>query len=268
MVPGLRTAVPPPRRESLGHFIDPLDESLPYNLQRLTQQPQTRGLEQLFNNPVTPLFTQQIGRPGSGVPLQPLQQNQYRGGSSPALNTTSSTPQRLPPGLANLGGRPPHDPSQYLGLQQNLPSLGPQHGMHTSNTLPQHQLPFNGYNVSNTVGLSNGPSRLPGQNNLLQNSASQQFNLGHHGLDPRLSNHHHLMGIGGSGITGNRITGGFPQQQPPNGPNHVGVRPQQPLPPHVLPQLMPPHMQQGHPSSNTQQNHDLMAVLMGAPHRE
>ena len=264
MVPGLRTAAPlPPRRESLGHFNDPLDESLPYNLQRLTQQPQVRGLEQLFNNSVNPLFNQQIGRPGSGVPLQTLQQNQFRGGSSPALNTTSGAPQRLPPGLANLGGRPPHDPSQYLGLQQNL---GPPHSIH--NPPSQHQLPFNGYNVSNAVSLSNGPSRAPGQNNILQNSASQQFNLAHHGLDPRLSNHHHLMGIGGSGITGNRITGSFPPQQAPNGPNHAGVRPQQQqqLLPNALPQLMPPHMQQGHPSST--QSHDLMAVLMGGPHRE
>jgi hypothetical protein len=267
MVPGLRAGPPPPRRESLGHFNDTLDESLPYNLQRLTQQAQVRGLDQLFNNPVAPLFNQQIGRPGGGIPLQPMQQNQYRGGSSAALNTASGAPQRLPPGLANLGGRPPHDPSQYLGLQQNLPSLGPQHGI--NHLSQQQQLPFNGYNVSNTVGLSNGPSRVPGQNNLLQNPASQQFNLGHHGLDPRLSNHHHLMGIGGSGITGNRIAGGFLPHQAPNGPNHV-VRPQQQqLLPHVLPHLIPPHMQQqGHLSSNTHQGHDLMAVLMGAPHRE
>ena len=267
MVPGLRSLpFPPPRRESLAHFSDPLDESLSYNLQRLTQQPQVRGLDQLFNNPVAPLFNQQIGRPNSGMPLQPLQQNQFRGGSSPALNHAGNAPQRLPPGLANLGGRPPHDPSQYLGLQQNPPSLGLPHGIQ-GNQLSQQQLPFNGYNVSNTVGLSNGLSR---QNNLLQNPASQQFDLSHHGLDPRLSNHHHLMGIGGSGITGNRITGGFPPQQAHNVPSHTGARPQQQqMLPHSLPHLMPLHMQQpGHPSSNTPQSHDLMAVLMGAPHRE
>ena len=266
MVPGLRTA-PPPRRESLGHFNDPLDESLPYNLQRLTQQPQARGLDQLFNNPVTPLFSHQMGRPGNGMPLQPVQQSRFRGGSSPSLNTTSSAPQRLPPGLANLGGRPPHDPSQFLGLQQNLSSLGPQHGIHGGNPhSQQQQIPFNGYNIS---GLGNGPTRVPGQNSLLQNPSTQQFNLAHHGLDPRLSNHHQLMGIGGSGITGNRITGGFPQQ-PPNGPNHVDVRlQQQQLLPHMMPPMMPAHLQQqGHPPSSNPQNHDLMAVLMGAPHRE
>jgi hypothetical protein len=262
MVPGLRTVPPPSRRESLGHFNDPLDETSHYNLQRLPQQTQVRGLDQLFNNPVAPLYNQQIGRPANGIPLQ---QNQFRNSSSPALNTSSAS-QRLPPGLANLGGRPPHDPSQYLGLQPNLPSLGPQHGIHGGNPLSQQQVPFNGYNVSN-VGLSNGPSRVPGQNNLLQNAANQQFNLGHHGLDPRLSNHHHLMGIGGSGITGNRFSGGFPQQAP-SGPNGRPQHQQQQLH-HMLPHLIPPHMQQhGLSSSSTPQSHDLMAVLMGAPHRE
>jgi hypothetical protein len=265
MVPGLRTAPPPaPRgRENLGHFNDALDDHLHYNLQRITQQ-QTRNIDPLFNGSAGPLFNQQPGRHVGGLPLQSLQQSHYRGGPSPALNQTASGLQshRLPPGLANLGGRPPHDPSQFIGLQGLAPG-GPQHNIHGNGPVQQQQLSFNAF--ANNTGLTNAQTRGP----LLQNTGGQQLplgNLGHHSLDPRLSNHHHLMGIGGSGT---RINGGFSPQQVPNGPGNLGIRPQQQpqLLPHMLPHLLPPPMQQGHPSNNPQ-NHDLMALLMGGPLRE
>lgn len=267
MVPGLRTAHPASRgRESLGHFNDLPENHLHYNFQRIGQQ-QTRNLEPLFNSPAGPLFNQQPGRHGGGLPLQSLQQSQYRGGPSPALNQTASGPQsqRLPPGLANLGGRPPHDPSQFIGLTPG----GPQHNIHANVPLPQQQLPFNAFTVGSNTGLNNAQTRGP----LLQSTAGQQLplgSLGHHTLDPRLSNHHHLMGIGGSGISGTRINGGFPPQHVPNGPGNLGIRPQQQpqLLPHMLPHLLPSPMHQGHPTSNNPQNHDLMALLMGGSLRE
>ena len=272
MVPGLRSVPPPPRtRDGLGHFNDTTEDQLHYNLQRLAQQQQGRSLDPLFNGPAGPLFNQQSGRHGvGGLPLQSLQQAHYRGGPSPALNTTNPPQQqRLPPGLANLGGRPPHDPSQFIGLQ-SLPALGAQHNNHGNGPIPQQQLPFNNYNVTNPVGLNAAPHRGPSQNSLLQSQQLPLGNLGHHSLDPRLSNHHHMMGIGGSGIAGNRINGQFPPQQAPVGPNHVGIRPQQQ--PQLLPQMLPhlmPHMQQQGPSPSTNpQNHDLMAVLMGGALRE
>ena len=287
MVPGLRTMPPPPPRgrDTLNHFNDPLDEPM-LNLQRLAQQQQQqpRNLDPLFAGPTPQLFNQHGGRHGGGLPLQSLQPH-YRGGPSPSFNQAgpmSNGPQqqRLPPGLANLGGRPPHEPSQFVGLSTH--PAGPQHSLHSNGPLSQQQLPFNNFNVGNNLNFNGSQGRGPGPNGHLQNSGTQQLplgNLGHPSMDPRLSNHHHLMGLGGSGVGGNRINGGFPlQQQGPNVPNHnhLGIRPQQQLQqlqqhhlqPHGLPQLNPHHIQQqGHQGAmNT--NPDLMAILMGGPHRE
>ncbi|CAA7266597.1 unnamed protein product [Cyclocybe aegerita] len=279
LVPGLRPIPPPPPRGR--DFNDSLDDSMHFNLQRVTQQQPLRGLEPLYSGPTPQLLAQQSGRHGGGLPLQSLQQPPYRGGPSPGMNQANSIPngpqqqQRLPPGLANLGGRPPHEPSQFIGLP-GLPSVGPQHNLHNNGPLPQ-QVPFNNFNVGvgNSVGFNSSQARGPGPS--LQNTGGQQLplgNLGHPNLDPRLSNHH-LLGLGGSGVGGNRINGGFPQQGP-NAPTHIAMRPQpqapQPhLPPHMLPQshLLPPHLQQqGHLTPNTPTNQDLIALLMGGVHRE
>lgn len=282
MVPGLRPLPPPPRgRENVGHFPEQLEEPLHYNMQRIAQQQQqqARNVDPLYAGPVPPIFAQQPARHNS-LPLQSLQP-QYRGGPSPGLNQVNSLvnvqqQQRLPPGLANLGGRPPHEPAQLFGLQGH-PSGNPHNPLHSNAPLSQQQLPFNNFNVGNNVGFNGSQVRGPGPASHLLNNAQQHplGNLGHPNMDPRLANHHHLMGLGGSGVGGNRINGGFPQQGPP-APSHMPMRPQQQqqqqphLLPHMLPHLLPPHLpQQGHPSSNSQQAHDLMALLMGGTqHRE
>ncbi|KAF9569730.1 hypothetical protein CPC08DRAFT_812711 [Agrocybe pediades] len=286
MVPGLRTAPPPPPRSREGHFLDQPEDPL-YNFQRLSQMnAQGRNLEPLFSGP-TPIYAQQQqgGRPNIGVNLQ-SGQPQYRGGPSPNLNQgglmSNNLQQRLPPGLANLGARPPHEPNQFIGLP-GLASNVPHGGLHGNGLLPpQQQLPFNNFNGNNNVGFNNGPQirgPIPGQhlhNNALQQQHSLPLgNLGHPNLDPRLSNHHQLMGLGGSGVSGNRLNNSGFLQQGQAVPPHLGIRPQQQqpqqqhLPPHMLPQLMPPHLQQqGHPVSNNQPNHDLIALLMGGQHRE
>jgi len=281
MVPGLRTAPPPPPRGRDGHFIEQSDDPL-YNFQRLSQATQqSRNMEPLFPGP-TPIYAQQQNnRANVGLNLQSGQLH-YRGGPSPSLNQgglMSNGMQRLPPGLANLGGRPPHEPNQFIGLP-GLAGNVPHGGLHGNGPIPpQQQLPFNNFNGSSNLGF-NGPQirgPVPGphlhNNNVPQQHVLPLGNLGHPNMDPRLSNHHQIMGLGGSGVTGNRVNnGGFLQQgQQP----HIGIRPQQQqpqqqhLPPHMLPQLMPPHLQQqGHPGGNNQPNHDLIALLMGGQHRE
>ncbi|KAF8807565.1 hypothetical protein BYT27DRAFT_7233070 [Phlegmacium glaucopus] len=276
MVPGLRPIPPPPARgrDNLGYFPEQLEDGLHYNLQRMTQQQQqTRSLESLYSGPTPPIYGQQ-GR-HAGIPLQPLQQPQYRGGPSPNLTqqTTMSNngqqQQRLPPGLANLGGRPPHEPAPFQGLSA-LPSINPHNNLHGNSPLPQMQQPsFNNFNVGNNLAF-NARGPMPGSH--VQNSVPQHTlgNIGHPNMDPRLSNHH-LMGLGGSGAGGTRMNGGF-SHQGPTAPSHLLMRPQQQQQPHthqhMLPHLIPPHLQpQGHPGPNNQPS-DLMALLMGGPHRE
>lgn len=271
MVPGLRPIPPPPARgrDNLGYFPEQLEDGLHYNLQRMTQQQQTRSLESLYSGPAPPIYGQQ-GR-HAGIPLQSLQQPQYRGGPSPNL-----TQQTLPPGLANLGGRPPHEPSPFQGLSA-LPSINPHNNLHGNGPLPQMQQPsFNNFNVGNNPAFNNSQVRGPMPGSHVQNSVAQHTlgNVGHPNMDPRLSNHHHLMGLGGSGVGGTRMNGGF-SHQAPTPPSHLLMRPQQQQQQqqphshqHMLPHLIPPHLQpQGHPGPNNQPN-DLMALLMGGPHRE
>jgi len=270
MVPGLRPIPAPPRRDSnLAHFGDQADDSIHYNLQRIAQQQQSRNLDPLYQGP-TPSYGQQTNR-HAGLSLQSLQQPHFRGGPSPNLNHLGSLPsgppqQRLPPGLANLGGRPPHEPSQFIGLP-GLPSNVQHSSLHTNTLLQQQQqqLPFNNFNVGN--GFAGAQPRGPAPASHIHNTSAQHV-LGNmsHNMDPRLGNHHHLMGLGGSGASGNRINGSFPQQGPA-APSHPAMRTQQQQPHFMLPHLPPPHLQQqGHPGNN-QPAHDLMALLMGG-HRE
>jgi hypothetical protein len=271
MVPGLRP-IPPLRRDNNpAHFGD--DDSMHYNLQRIAQQQQSRNLEPLYPGP-TPIYGQQTNRQ-AGLPMQSLQQPHYRGGPSPNLNQLGPLPtgppqQRLPPGLANLGGRPPHEPSQFIGLP-GLPSNSPHNSLHTNPLLQQQQqqLPFNNFNVNN--GFNSAQPRGPAPSSHVHNSNAQQHplgNIGHPNMDPRLANHHHLMGLGGSGVGGSRTNGSFPHQGPA-APSHPVMRSQQQphLMPHMLPHLLPPHLQQQGHSGNNQPTHDLMALLMGG-HRE
>ncbi|KAF5311761.1 hypothetical protein D9619_003016 [Psilocybe cf. subviscida] len=288
MVPGLRPIPPPNRGRELPVHFSEQEDQIHYNLQRLAQQQQLqqqqqqqalnqRNLDPLYGGGPNPaLLAQQGGR--HGLSLQNLQQQQqqqqFRGGPSPTFSQGGSLgngpQQRLPPGLANLGGRPPHDPNQFLGLQGH-PSAHHHNALQGNGLLPQQQqqVPFNNFNVGN-LNFNGAQGRGPAHN--IHNAGLQQLplgNLGNPHMDPRLATHNHLMGLGGSGVGGgNRMNGGFPQQQGP-APSHLGMRQQQgQLPPHMQhPHLLPPHMQQQVQPGTSNQAQDLMALLMGG-HRD
>ncbi|KAL0072134.1 hypothetical protein AAF712_001057 [Marasmius tenuissimus] len=281
LVPGLRSAPPPRSRENVGIYQDNLDEVLLLNAQQrlsVQQQQQQRSLDQLYSGSVPAGFGQQ-GNRNVGLTLQ---QQQFRGGPSPTLQSqhTPVQQQRLPPGLANLGGRPPHDPTQQLlGLQG---ALGSQvhSGLHMN---PPQQHNFNNFHPqTSNVGFG-GPQpqlRGPPPGNALNLPAHHQLGgLGvPGGLDLRNANHQQaqllaMSGLGGGGLRGVSNNGYNSassaqlqtpllaqlrqQQQPPQ------------LPPHMMPHMMPPHLQQQQgPMSGNQSAQDLMALLMGGGHRE
>lgn len=207
----------------------------------------------------------------------------FRNGNSPVQNPLHAPPQqRLPPGLANLGGRPPHDPTQFVGS-----------GMGIGGGLPGNngpmQPPFN--NLSGPGGFGGGPQMRgppPGAHQL-QNALGHNAlaGLGHpNKLDMRgptqaQINQAQLLGMGngmGAGVgvgVGGGMRGpgaGFPLQQGLNAQmqgSNLAMRQQQQqqqhqVPPHMLPQMLPPHLQQQLPPGSTSQPaHDLMALLMG-----
>ncbi|KAF9044877.1 hypothetical protein BDZ89DRAFT_1127897 [Hymenopellis radicata] len=197
MVPGLRSAPPPRNGDNGGMFSDPLDEVIHINAQR-PPLPLHRGLDPLYSGGgMPPYASQQSGR-GAGIPVQ------YRGGPSPIGNQNGLG--RLPPGLANLGGRPPHEPSQFSGL----PGL---------NSAALHGGPINppqSYNNYSSMGpgFNNGPPRgMPPQisGNLAQH---QLAGLGHQNLMD-LRNHNmnppNMLNIGGGPLNAGRgMGGGYP----------------------------------------------------------
>lgn len=242
MVPGLRPA-PPRNRDNGGMFGEHIDDSLSYNGQRVVPMAQ-RGPEPTYSGL------------GAGVYPQTVRNGQlqahYRGGPSPISNaqpTLQSTHlQRLPPGLANLGGRPPHEPAHFSNMHGISSSAvhGTLHGG-IMQAQPPPQFSNMGFGGQTHVRMS------PGQ---LQNSSSVQQGLGPSNLDIRTSTQAQLLGLGGA-------RSGFPQ-----GPNTMqnpllAMRQQQQL---VMPHMVPHQLQQPPPSnSNT---HDLMTLLMGGHQRE
>ncbi len=123
LVPGLRPA-------HLGRSRDPannqlynqLDDGMQMNSNRLPlQQQQQQQQQRLLNEQLAAqLPAQQFGGGQGPSVLGRIGGNfqaPIRGGPSPIsnFNPQGIPQQRLPPGLANLGGRPPHEPSQYLG---------------------------------------------------------------------------------------------------------------------------------------------------------
>ncbi|KAG7099382.1 hypothetical protein E1B28_001237 [Marasmius oreades] len=274
LVPGLRS-VPPPRTRDNGMFQDSIDEAVLLNAQQRLALQQQRGYEQLYPGSLSTGFGQQGNR---SVGLS-LQQQQFRGGPSPTLQGphVPLQQQRLPPGLANLGGRPPHDPTQLLGLQG---SLGSQlHGLQVN---PQQQGFSNFHPQPTNVGFGGPQPQLrgppPGSAHTLP--AHQLGGLGlPGGLDLRNANQQQsqllaMSSLGGGALRGVGNNGYNPvssaqlqnpllaqmrqQQQPP---------PQ--LPPHMIPHMIPPHLQQPGPVTGNQSAQDLMALLMGgAHHRE
>ncbi|KAI0079596.1 hypothetical protein K474DRAFT_1696309 [Panus rudis PR-1116 ss-1] len=270
MVPGLRPAptVPRPRsREPSGLYHDQMEDPIQFNLQRMQQQ--QRNVEQLYAGPGTSVYGMNRNGP-------PMQQPPFRGGPSPNPNTLPGPSQRLPPGLANLGGRPPHDPSQYLGGPLGIPSSGLPNGMQPN---PPAQLGLNNLGGGN-LGFggnmsSRGPIPGPHQTQML----NQMGGLGPgNNMDIRGPNQAQLLalsgGLGNNGIGGGMRGAGFNPQHGPGGQVQLpplGIRQQQQ---HVPPQMMsqmppPPHLQQqyGIPGGNAQGTQDLMALLMGG-HRD
>lgn len=273
MVPGLRS-IPPPRRENLFH--DQIDDSMAFSVHSRLQ-PQ-RNMDQMYPSPsqMQSLYLHQASNQrNAGLPPQ----QPFRNGTSPIPVQNPQLQvipqQRLPPGLANLGGRPPHEPSQFLGSPMGMSSGGiPGNG-----PTP----PFN--NFSGNAGYSAGPQMRgppPGPHQL-QNPLGHNpmVGLGHpNKMDLRGGPAQaQLLGMGGGVVVGSGLRGpgsGFGPQQGPNAQlqaqhqaQQLTMRQQQQqLPPHMMPHLLPPHLQQqGPPGATSQPAHDIMALLMGGPPR-
>jgi zinc finger CCCH domain-containing protein 13 len=269
MVPGLRPSVPV--RGGRDMYVEGLDE-MQINARLAAQQ---RGPpEQLYPNQM-PMFTPRFPGVGRGNPAN--QQQTFRGGPSP-INLQGMGQQRLPPGLANLGGRPPHDPSQFMNPSMGM-GPGSIHGQINGN-LPSQQAQFNGFNGSGGMGgFAGGPQirggPIPGPHQIQnQNSASGLAHLG--GIDPRISTQAQLLAMGLRGGAGANF-GGPPQglggqlQPGQMQPSMANLRQQPNGPPHPMAHMIPPHMQQQQPQpggANNQQAQELMALLMGGNMRE
>jgi len=282
MVPGLRPAPPRSRsREPSGVlFNEQLDDPLHFNA-RLQQQQQQRNHEQIYPGSVPGMYSQQPGMVRNGG--LPLQQQQFRGNPSPISNQNmlGGPGQRLPPGLANLGGRPPHDPSQYLGGPLGGMGGGLQGGIHSASALQQggfNNLGGGGLGAAGMGGYGGGP-QLRGPAPQTPLGLNSMANMGlQNNLELRAASQAQLLGMGGGmgGGLGAGLRGqgpGFVPQHGPSGqlPSHMSMRQQQQqqLPSHLMPHMLPPHLTQqpGLPGGNAQGTQDLMALLMGG-HRE
>lgn len=259
MVPGLRSTFPS-RREN-GMFQDPLDDLSAFSVQQ--RIPSQRVADQIYPAPLPSMYPNQTNLPrNSGLPVQ----QPFRNGHSPnATHLHPSPQQRLPPGLANLGGRPPHDPSQFLGSIIGAPS----HLQGNGTSQPNYNFSSGsmGYpagpqlrgppgvspNIQNTIDPGHGPSLL---------HASK--------LDVRTSTQAQLLGLN-NGAAAPRAPGvGFVQQNAlPMHVPHAAMRQQPHLQqqPHPQPisHLLPQHIQ-ANSGTSSQPAQDLMALLMhGAP---
>lgn len=258
MVPGLRTVPPPRSREAPALYSDGLEEVIHHNLQRSSQQ----RMDSVYTGP-PPLFNPQRN---VGIPSQ---QAHFRGGPSPISSQQGplQNAQRLPPGLANLGARPPHDPSHFM---TGVPTPN-MHGSLPLNGPPQQQN-FNAFATNGGIGYNGPPLRGPLPAHQLQTSLGHAMN----GLNPQSNlnpNQAQFLAMGGVGINGLRgMNAGLTPQQAQNSQVHnplLTMRQQPPLPAHALSHMVPPHIsQQGMLGPTNQPAHDLMALLMGGPHRE
>ncbi|KAF6766359.1 hypothetical protein DFP72DRAFT_866272 [Ephemerocybe angulata] len=271
MVPGLRTAPPTRARDN---YTDSMDDPL-IHLQRLAQQQQLQHrADPNFGAPVNSMFNQQQTR---GVGLPQHQQQSYRGGPSPnPLQQLGMPPARgIPPGLANLGSRPPHEASQFLGLPGGPTGLSLAALSNGGQMHPQQQQ-FNGFNNNSNIGnLPYGGHqqqfRGPGPAMNLQNTGAHipLGNVSQNNMDPRLAAQFGVgagIPVGGRGLGGNILP---PHQRP--GPQmqgpHMGMRgQQQQLPPHMMPHMH--HSSQSPQGPTNGPAQDLMALLMGGTLRE
>ncbi|KIJ21604.1 hypothetical protein PAXINDRAFT_95149 [Paxillus involutus ATCC 200175] len=256
MVPGLRSVPPPRSRQSSAMFSDFPEESMQFNNQR--------GPAQMYQGPVPSIHLQHgnMGR-GGGMPMQATQ---FRGAPSP---NHLATTQRLPPGLANLGGRPPHEPNQFGSSSIGMTNGGLHGPVHTSGPSQQS---FNNFQQPAGLGFAGPPMRGP------HPVAHHLQGLGHNplqGLVPTSnlgSSQAQLLGLAANGIpAGLRGPGGgFGQQGPQVQPPHMTMRqhqqPQQQIPPHML--SLHPQQQGFSGGVNNQPSHDLMALLMSGGRRD
>lgn len=249
LVPGLR---PPRNRDGSIYASDGMDDTssnapFPVSVQsRQGSQPQQQqqqqfdrqtpgigGLPQLFNNQSTGGslggVTVGIGGGGGGRMFQPP----FRGEPSPLSPNGPNTLHRLPPGLANLGGRPPHDPNAYLngnvvgsmglggvglgGIPGNPVgggAGGPQHQHQSFNGFGGGSNPSTNFGIGGMGGIgglggmnvgggggphggqrgSGGPGQLPIQS-LLNSGGNTGMLSGHH-PDFTVQPQHHHPGIG------------------------------------------------------------------------
>jgi len=101
-----------------GRSTDFAGSDMPYNLEQ--------GIYSSNPNPLSQQGYERIASASSHLPHRPLSASRSNAfpynslysspsGGSLANSALQPSPQRLPHGLANLGGRPPHDPSQLSG---------------------------------------------------------------------------------------------------------------------------------------------------------
>ena len=275
-------------------YPDPLDDS-PFTVQQRVPPPQQQQQQQQQQQAFEPLPTgrgsipQLYNTQGPGA-NRGMFQAPFRaepsplGGHNPLMGGQQQ--QRLPPGLANLGGRPPHDPNGYLGAMGM--AGGALHGPGVG-----HQQTFNafggggggvggvglGFGAGGGAGLGVGghgplgqPRAPPQMQTLLNNAHNQLAGSGH----PDFTVQHHPGVRGpppGQLMQGAGMRGGFGPQLGVHMPPHLGMRQQQGGP-HLLPQAMlPPHLQQQQQQQQQQQavlhgmhgspNDHLLSMLMG-----
>ena len=290
MVPGLRSAAPPNRVRDVGglnYLPENLDEQLQFGVNR--PPPQHRNGELFGSNPQQ--IYAQAQQQQSFIRNGPIQQVPFRGNPSPIASQNPlqaiSQPQRLPPGLANLGGRPPHDSSQFFGNgMQQLQNH--QNALHThSNGLTQQQGNYANFQGGNGLGVGGGGGG--GGPQIRLGPGQQQHHL------QGLVGHNLLNGLGHSGGLDVRSGSTQAQQQLLGGLQSVGgyggqaqlshaqlqaqlaLRQQQQRQQQqqqLLSQGMVPHLahlqQSGGVHGHNQPAQDLMALLMGnsSIHRE
>lgn len=268
LVPGLRPA--PPRNRDVGGggvYNNPLDD-LNLNPRMGLQR---GGMDQMLPNPVQAQFNGQamnLGRNG-GLPQQMM-----RNGQLPMNNFAGAQglpQQRLPPGLANLGGRPPHEPTQFLGSGAGgFNNIPPQF----QGGLPQHVAAtqgFNGLQNPNLAALSNqglmrGQPGL-GQLGQLGNGLGDLPSGSNARGGPNGPMQNQMLGLGVPNV-GQGIRGGPPfNNQQLHGSSIPGVNLRQhQVQPQLMQHLLPQQMH-GIPGGQPNPN-DLIALLMGEGRRD
>jgi len=277
MVPGLRSAVPPNRVRDVGglnYLPEHPDEQLQFGINR--PPPQHRNGELFGNNPQQIYGQAQQQQQQNFMRSGPLQQVPFRGNPSPIASQNPlqamSQPQRLPPGLANLGGRPPHDSSQFFGngIQQ---LQNHQNVLHT-----QQQANYPNFQGGSGVGIGGGggPQIRPGpgqQQHHLQGLVGHNLlsGLGHSGsLDVRsgtAQTQQQVLGLRGVGGYGGQGQLSHAQLQAQLALRQQQQQQQQQQ---LLSQGMVPHLAHLQQSGHNQSAQDLMTLLMGnnSLHRE